>query len=151
MVFEPFFYHGFSVPTNRFFRGLLHFYKIKLVRLNPNSILHISTFIYLCEAHLGIEPHFALFRHLFQVTTRQKTGLVVVGGASIQLRHSRAAKYVSLPLSNSLKGWHCRWFYISNPDPALPAYIGRPPALEVRWGSFPHEAEMKDGRMVLEY
>src|SRR5436190_15212907 len=85
VVFEPFFYRGFSVPTNGLFRGLLHFYKIELVHLNPNSILHISTFIYLCEAYLGIEPHFALFRHLFQVTTRQKTGPVVVGGASIQL------------------------------------------------------------------
>src|SRR5436190_8854464 len=136
MVFEPFFYHRFSVPTNRFFRGLLNFYKIELVHLNPNSILHIFTFIYLCEAYLGIEPHFALFRHLFQVTTWQKTGSVVVGGASIQLRHSRAAKYVSLPLRDSLKDWHCRWFYISNPNPALPVYIGRPMALEVSCSSF---------------
>ena len=70
VVFESFFYRGFSIPTSRFFRGLLHIYKIELVHLNPNSILHISTFIYLCEAYLGIEPHFALFRYLFQVTTR---------------------------------------------------------------------------------
>src|SRR5438105_5234058 len=92
VVFEPFFYREFSIPTNRFFRGLLNFYKIELVHLNSNSILHISAFIYLCEAYLGIEPHFALFRHRFQVTTRQKTGPVVVGRALIQLRHSRAAK-----------------------------------------------------------
>ncbi len=26
VVFESFFYRGFSVPTSRFFRGLLHFY-----------------------------------------------------------------------------------------------------------------------------
>src|SRR5436190_11009605 len=38
VVFESFFYRGFSVPTSRFFRGLLHFYKIELVHLNPNSI-----------------------------------------------------------------------------------------------------------------
>src|SRR6266540_2959323 len=151
VVFEPFFYRRFSVPTNRFFRGLLHFYKIELVHINPNSILHISTFIYLYEAYLGIEPHFALFRHLFQVTTRQKTGPVVVGGASIQLRHSRATKYVNLPLRDSLKGWHCRWFYVSNPDPTLPTYVGRPPALEVCWGSFPHEEEMKDVRILLDH
>src|SRR5438105_2387606 len=66
VVFEPFFYHGFSIPTSRFFRGLLHFYKIELVHLNPNSILHISTFIHLCEAYLGIEPHFALFCIFFK-------------------------------------------------------------------------------------
>src|SRR5438105_2084746 len=142
MVFEPFFYRGFSVPTSRFFHGLLHFYKIELVHLNPNSILHISTFIHLCEAYLGIEPHFALFHHLFQVTTRQKSG------ASIQLRHNRALKYIGLPLRDSLKGWHCRWFYISNPNPALPAYIGRPLALEVSWNSFPCDAEMSDVKLL---
>src|SRR6266540_1564662 len=53
-------------------------------------------------------------------------------------------------LRDSLKGWHSRWFYISNPDPALPAYIGRPPALEVSWSSFPCEADMKDVRILLE-
>src|SRR5438105_9829446 len=81
--------------------------------------------------------------------TRQKSRPVVVGGASIQLRHNRAAKYVGLLLRDSLKGWHCKWFYISNPDPALPIYIGRPPALEVSWNSFPCEAEMKDVRILL--
>src|SRR5207244_6064937 len=68
VVFESFFYRGFSVPTSRFFSGLLHFYKIELVHLNPNSILHIASFIHLCHAYLAIRPHFAHFRHLFQVT-----------------------------------------------------------------------------------
>ena len=98
---------------------------------------------------MGIGPHFALFRYLFQVTTRQKSGPVVVGGASIQMRKQRSGKYVTLPLRDSLKGWHCRWFYISNPNPALPAYIGRPPALEVSWNSFPSEEEMKDVKLLL--
>src|SRR5947207_8658508 len=74
VVFEPFFYRGFSLPTNNFFWGLLHFYGIELVHLNPNSILHIATFIPLCEAFLGIEPHFALFRHLFPPRPLQKGG-----------------------------------------------------------------------------
>ncbi len=149
VVFESFFYRGFSVPTSRFFRGLLHFYKIELVHLNPNSILHIAAFIHLCEAYLGIGPHFALFRYLFQVTTRQKSGPVVVGGASIQMRKQRSDKYITLPTRDSLKGWHCRWFYISNPSPALPAYIGRPPALEVSWNSFPSAEEMKDVKLLI--
>jgi hypothetical protein len=38
--------------------GLLYFYRIKLVRLVPYSITIISTFIHLCEAYLGIAPHF---------------------------------------------------------------------------------------------
>ena len=86
VVFEPFFYREFSLPTNKFFRGLLHFYGIELVHLNPNSILHITAFIHLYEAFLGIEPHFALFRHLFSLRSLQKGGeTCVVGVAMIQL------------------------------------------------------------------
>ena len=69
----------------------------------------------------------------------------------IQLRHGRAAKYISLAMRDSLKGWHNRWFYVSNPNPTLPACIRRPPALEVCWGSFPYEEEMKDVRILLDH
>src|SRR5437763_2259191 len=49
VVFEPFFYSGFSVPTNRFFSGLLIFFKIVLVHLN-NYTIHINiNFIILCS------------------------------------------------------------------------------------------------------
>src|SRR5438105_1707299 len=65
------------------------------------------------------------------------------------MRKQRSGKYINLPLRDSLKGWHCRWFYISNPDPVLPAYIGRPPGLEVSWNSFPSDEEMKDVMLLL--
>src|SRR6266540_1093279 len=65
VVFEHLFYQGFALLTNDFFCGLLHWYRKELVNLNPNSILHISTFIHLCEVFLGVRPHFNLFRYLF--------------------------------------------------------------------------------------
>src|SRR5438105_8813276 len=74
VVFESFFYRGFSLPTSRFFRGILRFYEIELVNLNPNSILHISAFVHLCEGFLGVRPYFALFRHLFVLKPTQKGG-----------------------------------------------------------------------------
>ncbi len=40
VVFSHFFYSGFSLPTSRFFRGILEFYGISLHHLNPNSIVH---------------------------------------------------------------------------------------------------------------
>jgi hypothetical protein len=49
---------GFGVPAGDFLRELLHFYRIKLVQLAPNSITIISTFVHLCKAYLGITPHF---------------------------------------------------------------------------------------------
>jgi hypothetical protein len=51
---------GFSVPAGDFLRRLLHFYRIELVHLAPNLITIITTFIHLCEAYLGIAPHFHL-------------------------------------------------------------------------------------------
>jgi hypothetical protein len=53
---------GFGVPAGDFLRGLLDFYRIELVHLAPNSITIISTFIHLCEAYLGITPHFPIWR-----------------------------------------------------------------------------------------
>jgi hypothetical protein len=65
------FYHcaeqGLALPYCPFFRGLLYYYGLKLHHLNPNSICHISIFIQFCEAFLGIEPHWDLFRLLFRV------------------------------------------------------------------------------------
>jgi hypothetical protein len=52
---------GFGVQAGDFLRGLLHFYRIELVHLAPNSITIISTFVHLCEAYLGIVPHFHLW------------------------------------------------------------------------------------------
>jgi hypothetical protein len=65
------FYHfsewGLALPTCSFFRGLLYFYGLELHHLNLNSICHIAIFIHFCEAFLGIEPHWDLFRYLFRI------------------------------------------------------------------------------------
>ena len=47
--------------------GLLFFYSLRLHDLTSEGILHIATFITLCEAFLGIHPHFTLWRWLFKV------------------------------------------------------------------------------------
>ena len=63
VVFEEFYRWGFGLLAHPFLRKLLAYYGITLVHLNPNNILHLSIFINLCEAYLGIEPHFNLFRY----------------------------------------------------------------------------------------
>src|SRR6266540_3726247 len=98
VVFTSFFYWGFLLPSSSFFRGLLRFYGIKLVNLNPNSILQISAFIHLCEAFLGVCPHFALFHHLYALKASQKGGQSsVVGGASLQLHSGKSASILVFP------------------------------------------------------
>nr|AAO66567.1 putative gypsy-type retrotransposon protein [Oryza sativa Japonica Group] len=129
VVFSHFFYGGFSLPTSRFFRGILEFYGISLHHLNPNSIVHIANFIHACEAFLGIRPHFALFRHIFFLKPQpNKSKPCIVGGAGFQLRGTLSQKYFSMPSKTSNKGWHANWFYVQNPEPALPEYTCLPPA-----------------------
>lgn len=54
VVTIPFFERGLGLPAHDFLHGLLHHYGMQLHHLTPNSLLHISCFITLCEAFLGI-------------------------------------------------------------------------------------------------
>ena len=65
VMFKDYFYRKFGVPIHPFLHGLIEYYTISLCNLGPNSIIHVSVFIHLCEAYLGILPHFDLFRHFF--------------------------------------------------------------------------------------
>ena len=79
VVFTPFYERGFAMPAHVFLRSLLFFYGLELIHLNPNSILQVSIYIHLCEAFLGIDPHFDLWRHLFHVKPDPTT---IVKGAT---------------------------------------------------------------------
>lgn len=65
VVFDAFYRCGFGIPVHPFLHGLVDYYQIALCNLNPNSMLYIAIFINLCEAYLGIEPHFNLFQYFF--------------------------------------------------------------------------------------
>ena len=58
VAFTPYLEWGLGFPYSSFFSGLLRYYRIQLHHLTPNSFVHISIFVHLCEAFLGIEPHF---------------------------------------------------------------------------------------------
>jgi hypothetical protein len=64
VVYVPFLIRGLALPISPFFCGLLDFYNLNLTHLSPNSILQISIFVHLCEAYLGILPHFGLWKYL---------------------------------------------------------------------------------------
>ena len=71
--------------------------------LPPNSFVHMSIFVHLCEAFLGIEPHFDLFRHLFHLKPQPNSAsLDVVGEAGIQLRQRMDRVYIPYKLSQKV-------------------------------------------------
>ena len=105
-MFAAFFERGFGVPTGAFFRGLLEHYRIELVHLTPNSILSIAMFIHLCEAYLGISPHFELWKNLYHLVIQREDGKAkVVGGAGLQLRGGMRARYFDLKLKDLVRNW----------------------------------------------
>ena len=67
VLFKAFVERGLAILACDFLRGLLFFWGIQLHHLTPNSILHIAIFVQLCEAFLGIYPHFDLFKGLFSL------------------------------------------------------------------------------------
>jgi hypothetical protein len=84
ITFLHFAERGLALPSCSFFRGLLYYYGLELHHLNPNSIYHISIFIYFYEAFLRIEPHWDLFRFLFRIKPQPTSkNLSVVGGTGI--------------------------------------------------------------------
>jgi hypothetical protein len=75
-----------SLPASDFFKGLLEYYGIEYLNLNPNGIFHTSVFVQFCEAFLGIKPHWVLFRKFFRVKPQPSANNPrVVGGAGIQM------------------------------------------------------------------
>nr|CAD37108.2 OSJNBa0024J22.20 [Oryza sativa Japonica Group]CAE75900.1 OSJNBa0033H08.19 [Oryza sativa Japonica Group]CAH66605.1 H0211A12.8 [Oryza sativa] len=151
VVFTHFFYGDFALPTTKFFRGILEFYGINIYHLNPNSIVHIANFVHLFEAFLGIRPHFALIRRIFFLKPQpNKNKPCIVGGSSFQLHGTLCQKYFTLPLKTSNKGWHASWFYIQNPDPALPEYSCCPHKYQDIWNSLPMGEESAQALELLD-
>jgi hypothetical protein len=56
-MFARFVERGLALPASDFFKGLLKYYGIEYLNLNPNEIFHVSVFVHFCEAFVGIKPH----------------------------------------------------------------------------------------------
>jgi hypothetical protein len=70
-----FYKHRFGVPSHRFLCSLWQFYSLKLHHLTPSRILRIAGFVTMCEAYMGIEPHFNLWNDFFHTRLLQGSGM----------------------------------------------------------------------------
>jgi hypothetical protein len=55
-MFARFVERGMAPPASDFFKGILRYYDIECLNLNPNGILHVSVFVHFCEAFVGTRP-----------------------------------------------------------------------------------------------
>jgi hypothetical protein len=120
-MFARFVERGLALPASDFFKGLLKYYGIEYLNLNPNGIFHVSVFVHFCEAFVGIKPHWILFRKFFCVKPQPSANDPrVVGGAGIQMREDAADQYLAYKLIDSNQDWKAKWSYITNHHPELP-------------------------------
>jgi hypothetical protein len=128
-VFSSSFQCGFGLPACDFLHGLLDYYQIELVHLNPNSTLQIVVFLHLCKAFLGIPPNFPLLKNYFFLKYQPSaSNRKVIGGVGLQTLPR--AGFLYLPLKSSLRGWHGTWLYCENHEPCLPSFVERLPEFQ---------------------
>jgi hypothetical protein len=137
-MFTRFAERGLSLPASDFFKGLMGYYGIEYLNLNPNGIVHTAVFVNFYEAFLGIKPHWILFRKFFRVKPQPSTSNPrVVGGAGIQMREDTAEQYLSYKLIDSNQDWKAKWFYITNHHTELPKPSGKQPKHRPWWNTKP--------------
>jgi hypothetical protein len=62
-MFARFVERELALPASNFFKGLLKYYGIEYLNLNPNGIFHVFVFVHFCEALVGINPTGYCFRN----------------------------------------------------------------------------------------
>ena len=114
-------------------------------------MLQIAVFVHLCEAFLGILPHFGLWKYLYHCWPEMAGGQhQLVGGASLELRRGRKAEYLDIPLKDNIKGWRFEWFTMENHNKSLPARSGRQPDVRTpSWTEVPTDSELAESRVLL--
>jgi hypothetical protein len=151
VIFMPFLIRGLALLASPFFRGLLDFYALNLTHLNPNSFLQIVMFVHICEAFLGILPHFGIWKYLYHYRPGMAGGQhQLVGGASLELHRGRKIKYLDIPLNDSIKGWCLEWFTMENHNKSLPPRLRRQPDVRTpSWIESPTALELAEYRVLL--
>jgi hypothetical protein len=120
---------GFGVPASPFMRALLHYYKVELHHLAPNSISQAAIFTAVCEGYLGMEPQWNMWLHLFRAEHfAKKAGergvrrAVHAGSCTLQVRSGQGDQYIPAQLISSNSSWHDGWFYLCNNGDQLPKF-----------------------------
>ena len=136
VVFVSHFLRGLGFSLDPFVRGLMFYYGLDFHDLAPHSILHISSFIIVCEAFLRVTPHFGLWLKTFNVKPKMIDGRhAECGGAIISKGADAPWPKGSFPEVSNL--WQRKWFYITAPRSkkwaAAPAFRSAPPPQLASW------------------
>ena len=121
---------GLGFSLHPFVRELVFYYGLDFHDLVPDSLLHISAFIVMCEAFLHIPPHFGLWLKTFNVKPKVvDREQAECGGATVsKLANTLWPKGSFMETSNL---WQRERFYITEPrgtkGAATPVFQSSPP------------------------
>jgi len=158
VVFVPHLIRGLGFPLYSFVRGIMFYYGLDFHHMAPNSILHLASFITVCEAFLRCEPHFGLWLKTFDVKPKSSgSDLAECGGAMVSKNQN--AEWFKGTFIETVKEWQKEWFYITEPlalgQTEVPAFSAGPPKKlkswkekGVVWGN-PDEVEALIKKMVV--
>ena len=136
VVFVPHFIRGLSFLLHPFVRGLMFFYGLDFHDLPPNSFMHISAFIIICEAFLQVEPHFGLWLKVFNVKPKTVASEHADCGGAVISKLPRV-EWPTGTFIDTIKIWQKEWFYITKPRDeswAVPAeFRSGPPTRLTSW------------------
>jgi hypothetical protein len=97
VMFTAFLYRVLSLLAHEFLRCLLLSYGIQLWQLTPNFLLHLAIFITICEAFLGIDPHWDLWKMIFFVKCYSSSnGPFITGGVGFVVQ--KEVNYFNFPM-----------------------------------------------------
>ena len=114
VLFVSHFLRGLGLALDPFVRGLMFYYGLDFHDLAPDSFLHISTFIIVCDAFLHISPHFGLWLKTFNVKPKMIVGRHAECEGAIISRNADAPwPEGSFPEVSNV--WQRRWFYVTAP------------------------------------
>ena len=114
----------------------MFFYRLDFHDLAPNSFLHISAFIIICEAFLWIRTHFGLWMKVFNIKPKIVDGQQANYGGAMVSKLPRE-EWPDGTFIETVKVWQKEWFYITEPRranwEAIPAFRSGPPTRLVSW------------------
>ena len=136
VLFCDFVERNLAIPASDFLHALLKCWGIQLHHLTHQSILHLSIFTHLCEAFIGIEPHFYVFQHFFFLLPHPNASKPVeVGGAELDLRPENQDEYLFYQPSGKGIEWKSFWLYIENHQPSILEWAPKAPKAKGCWAS----------------
>jgi hypothetical protein len=138
VLFISFVRAGLCLPTSSFLHRFLHYFDISLNHLTPNVVLHLSVYVHLCEAFLGIVPSISLFRFFFHLKSHPRSdNTSLLDGCGIQFRQGKKILFFYYDLVDSIQDWRSEWFYATNLIPPLVVHFGSGPTVNDRWEKNP--------------